>query len=164
MRYGLITIVVLGHLFGTIQAKAEELPLSSDPLLTRALTGFYVLAELGGAYDTKTHFYLKVIGIAADGECGGKPESCPKGQAIIALAGDGEYPERRVYFLPEAFGWKFGEWEKNPRKFTSQADFVQFTMRRKVVGPDPTKEWWAEERYRVRVNFDSASLERLEAN
>lgn len=162
MRLGLTQLIVLSFLSAAIDAKAEDLPLASDPLLTRVLTGFYVLAELGGTGDRNNRYYVRVLGIAVDGECDGRPETCPKQQAAIALADDGEEPERRVYFLPEAFGWTFGEWEKTPQSFDAENDAIQFVIVRKVVGPDPTKGWWAEERYRVRVNFDSASMHRIE--
>lgn len=156
MRHVLIALVLLTQSLVPKTAIAEQLRASADVELVRIMNRFYIIAELDRS--AAPHFGVRILGIPSDGECGAKPETCPKEQALIAISGDGEYPFRELYLLPEAFGWKFGEWQNIPKALSAD-EFVEFTMIRTVVAADQAMARRTENHYRVRVNLASGHLD-----
>ena len=139
-------------------ARAEPLAEAGDIDIVKVLNDMEIIAERD--IDSNLPFMIKLIRVRADGECNGEPQTCPTEDVYIAVSGFDEYPDRRLYRLPAAYGWQFKEWVELPRKDTPDQYYV-FALERQVPAAEASAGWWSTELYRVRVNYHDAALERI---
>ncbi len=78
----------------------------------------------------------------------------------ISISSRDEYPDRRLYRLPDAYGWELHGWPNLPQR-ESPEEFVEFEMSREVVAEDTTRGWWAREIYEIKVNLASGTMRRI---
>lgn len=142
-------------------ASALELKALENEELVTILTKMDVIASQDLETQADLPEAIRVIGVVHDGECDGSPESCPLESIYLAISTTGEDPQRAVYKLPDAHGWKFGSWLHLP-KGDEQSEYFTFTMERKDVAPDQSSGWWAMHVVKIRANIYRADLEIME--
>ena len=78
---------------------------------------------------------IRLIRVRTPGECSGSPESCPKETVYVAISSRDEDPDRKLYRLPDAYGWDLYQWSHFPQRDTPD-EFIVFTMVRTVIAED----------------------------
>jgi hypothetical protein len=111
--------------------------------ITRLLNNLAVIADLGANPTEAAAYRVRLFRVSDFGECAGTPESCPTEYVYVAVSEWGEYPEQKLFRLPDAYGWEFESADELPRR-PSRDSFVTFRLKRKVVAADITKAWWEE--------------------
>lgn len=145
---------------GAAQAQTTALPDVTDASLVRLISDMEIIAERRDPLDPTYPYFLRIVRVQSEGECGGTPESCPRVSVYISISSRDEYPDRRLYRLPDAYGWELDGWSKLPQR-ESPEEFVEFEMSRKVVAEDTTRGWWAREIYEIKVNLASGTMRRI---
>ena len=154
VRQALMLVLLVGV---ACAARAEDLKPIEDAELTLILNNFETLSEQAGPPGA-TPYIVKVLRVATDGECDGKPETCPKRRLYIAVSDFGEAPKRAVYRLSDAFGWDFEGWGK-PVTGRSGHELLPVRLKRSIISPTPDKGWFTKESYEVLVSPWSATAE-----
>jgi hypothetical protein len=154
---GLANLAIAASLLST-GARAEPLAAAGDIDAVKVLNDMEIIAERGGA--AKLPFAIRLLRVQEDGECDGAPQSCPVQDVYVAVSSFDEYPDRKLYRLPRAYGWQFKDWVALPKSDTPDQYYV-FTMERQVPAADTSAGWWSTELYRVKVNDHDAALERI---
>lgn len=146
-----------GLLFSGISL-ADPVTQISDPSLVDLITKVEVLASQDLSINRRLPLAVRVLKVSEDGECDGTPESCPLEKIYVAVSDFDLEPNRKVYQLPDAYGWEFSGWEFVP--MDNEADDTFFIiLTRKVVSPTIASGWWQNRAYRLRVNLKEAILE-----
>ena len=152
-----VVAVCLATSWAQASAAALEEVRSGD--LVKILNDLEILATLDPSVDPEATYHIQVYRVRDDGECDGKPDTCPKEVVYIAISDLGDSPEaRNVYALPPAYGWTFEHWT---HVATSDApvDYTEFVVTEKLLGEDPARSWWKTVRRVVRVSTAAASIE-----
>ena len=149
--------LVLAAFISAADVRAEPLAEVGTIDVVKVLNDMEVIAEVPGQ---QPPFMVKLIRVRADGECDGTPQTCPTEDVYVAVSSFDEYPDRKLYRLPVAYGWQFKTWIDLPTNDTPDQHYV-FTMERQIPASDPSAGWWSTELYRVRVNYHDAALERI---
>jgi hypothetical protein len=152
-----IILLLLRH--SIAHAEPTALAEEADPSLVEILAGMEIVAERFDRTDATMPYMLRIIRVRPPGECGTSPETCPKESVYIAISSRDEFPDQKVYRLPEAYHWELHLWSHFPRNDTPD-DSVVFTMAKTVIAEDKEKGWWMTEYYVVRANTHSASVEK----
>lgn len=118
------------------------------------LDNIRVLAEI--AELSKSHSPIKVFSLQEDGECGVKPDTCPKSELIVLISSFSEYPERKIYVTPKSYGWKFSRWILLPK---SNEESAVFEIIETIISENRTKGWWKQRKRRVHVNVTEGYIE-----
>ena len=136
----------------SFSAIADRIPLKSSNDVT--LVDFMNLSErLLVRYAADTYirvFRMRVL----DGpsECGGSPERCPRYRLYIAVLVIDEDPERRVYVLPQAFGW-----DNVHVIYHTDAEhrdeFIEMEVDEKVIGTNPKISWFDIRKRKIWINL-----------
>ncbi len=128
----------------------------ADERITRVITDGKVIAD--SVSHRATALRVRLFLLPVDGECGETLSSCPKQDLIIGVANFDLLPDRRVYWMPSAYGWKFKKWVRFPRT-EDATDFVVFEVEKKTVEKDKTgREHWRVFNELVSVNLTSGLL------
>ncbi|HWA49348.1 MAG TPA: hypothetical protein VG742_13815 [Dongiaceae bacterium] len=141
-------------------ALADPIDSVSSGELVDLLNYVEVVAERGTTPEPDLPLSIRLFRLSELGECDGTPQSCPTQRMYIAVSEWGEYPDRKLYQLPNAHQWQFVEWIANPQS-DGEDDHYIFILNKEVVAADISKEWWSTERYKVSANTHGATLERL---
>lgn len=146
------------YIFGS--AYAGELSELKDTYLVHLLNDFKTVAEIK---DIKKLPYtmIRIIQLREQGECNGKPETCPQEELYITVSTYDEYPDQNVYVLPKSFGWNFIGWKLLPKR-EGMKQFIIFKVSKKVISTNPEKGWWSEEQYEVHVNPWKGFIQKIE--
>jgi hypothetical protein len=141
-------------------AYADELSELRDTYLVHLLNDFKTVAEIK---DTKKLPFvtIRIIQLQDQGECNGKPETCPQEEFYIAVSTYDEYPDQKVYVLPKSHGWKFIGWKLLPKK-EGMKQFIVFEVNKQVISNNPEKGLWSEEKYEVQVNPWKGFIQKIE--
>lgn len=155
---GALAILVAALLFAG-SAIAESLALEEvrEAALVNVLGYAEEIVEArapGSANDLPV--YLRLFRVSAPGECDGAPETCPTEFLYLVVSPLGENETRRLYRLPDAYGWTFVGWSDA----TTDGDAVEIigTLDRRVVAPDPATGWRSMERYELHVSMSGDAV------
>lgn len=127
-------------------ASANGLLEVKEKTLVHLLNDFETVAEI-----RELPYKVRVIRLRDRGECDGNPRSCPQEVFYISVTTWDEKPIQKVYVLPKSYGWVFIDWKYLPKE-EGKDYLIIFEVAKKVISKDIEKEWWAEEKYEVRVN------------
>ncbi len=148
MRYTAILML----LFLPCITNAENLAVIKDAKLNEILTNFELLAET----PKSSKMFARVLRVQAQGECDGSPSTCPKSTLYIAVSAYGEYPEQKLYQLPDGHNWEFMEWVAFPETPEPPSRIV-FKVKLQKPSDDLKKSWWVDEVYTITVNYQQGS-------
>ncbi len=153
----IIWILIIVLLLPTAGTASQIQPLKEKELI-HALANLEILAE--AKWPESKGMAVRILRVRDHGECDGSPQTCPKSTLYIAVSEYGEYPEQKVYRLPKRHDWKFSAWRHLPQH-DGPEDFVILELTAEEPSPTPSKGWWIERRYRVRLNYRGAELQEL---
>lgn len=134
---------------------AEQLSVIKDSKLTDVLANFVLLAET----PESSKMFARVFRVQEHGECDGTPETCPKSTMYIAVSEYGEYPEQKLYQLPEGYNWEFINWVSFPETEDPPSNLV-LKIKSQKPSSDVNKSWWINETYTLKVNYQTGSWEK----
>lgn len=156
----LLTVCLLIQPAASSASELVQLHENQDASLVHILNDIEIITERRDPADRTFPYLVRIIRLRSHGECNGKPETCPKETVYIAISSWDEYPEQKVYQLPEAYGWDFHRWTYLPHRELPK-EFVVFEMKRKIVADDKSKGWWSEQYYEIKANIFSAAMREL---
>ena len=148
MKYPILFIALMFSC-GT---SAENLLTLSDTKLSHILADFVVLAKAGRP--ESPNMTARILKVQDFGECDGSPSSCPKSKLYISVSEYGEFPEQKVFVLPESHNWEFVGWDSFP-EYEGPTDYITFKVKSQRPNLDFSKSWWANEIYTVKVNYSN---------
>ena len=151
-------LLVLWH--GVAHAQTIALPEMKDAPIVNLFNDMEIIAEKRDSFDATFPYFLRIARVYSYGECSGKPQTCPKQFVYIGISSRDEDPDRKLYRLPDAYGWELAAWLYLPRR-ESPEEFIVFHMKKKVIAKDITRGWWSDELYEIRVNIFSGAMRKV---
>lgn len=150
-------LVLLRNVALSQTVKLDE---ESNASLSVLLSKMEIIAERGNPIDSTFPYFLRIIRMRSDGECSPGFRDCPTAFVYISISSSDEAPDRKLYRLPDAYGWELYRWSYIPRE-ESPKEFVVFLMEKQILLGDPPNRRWSKEIYEIKVNLVSGTMRRI---
>lgn len=160
MKSLLLFLAVAFLVVESASSQADQLNEVDNQEIVELLNKLEIVASQDLYSNTALPMSIRIIRVRSDGECDGSPQSCPMQTVYLAISGHDEFPDRKVFELPNAYEWSFDAWERIPDG-DGPDDYYVIRMTRKSPGSDPSRAWWQSETFRLRANLYNATLEQL---